>query len=354
MRDCINLGGVCQNKKTAYMPSFCFAILFILLFFHCISRETIKQYAKIVYKERKICYTMHMSTTTHTKKFYMHKISNLLNIQKIVTVHYQALEKNYTSALEEHDFWEINYADKEDIYVGIGEERIKLRQGEILFIKPNQPHYVESEDNEPNLFIISFTCRSESMSFFSDKKYAVPENYRYLLQNIMSEADGTFDLPEFDPDLNKLKLKEHPNLGGEQIIKNSLEILLIYMLRTAQKRAASQEFFVSKIEDSSELEDEIVRILRENIYGKFTLKDLSATLHYGTTRLCTFFREKTGKSIYQTYLKLKIDEAKKLIRKNKSFSEISDALCFDSISTFTFVFKKHVGMTPSEYRNSIK
>ncbi len=295
-----------------------------------------------------------MEKKTQAKKFYMHKISNLLNIQKIVTVHYQALGKNYVSPEEQHDFWEINYADKEDIYVGMGDEKLQLKQGEILFIKPNQPHYVESGDNEPNLFIISFSCRSESMSFFRDKKFAVPENYRYLLQNIMSEADGTFDLPDFDPDLNKLSLKENPNLGGEQVIKNSLETLLIYLLRTAQNRATAQEFFVSKIADSSELEDEIVRILRANVYGKFSLKELSATLHYGTTRLCTFFREKTGKSIYQTYLKLKIDEAKKLIRKNKSFSEISDLLCFDSISTFAFVFKKHVGMTPSEYRNSIK
>lgn len=297
---------------------------------------------------------MLMNKASEQKKFYMHKISNLLNVQKIVTVHYQALDKNYTSHEEEHDFWEINYADKEDIFVRIGEEKLLLKQGEILFIKPNQPHYVESVDKEPNLFIISFACRSESMNFFSDKKFAVPENYRYLLQNLMSEADGTFDLPEFDPSLNKLKMRENPNLGGEQIIKNSLEILLIYLLRTAQKKSTNQEFFVSKIADSSELQDEIVRILRENIYGKFSLQDLSAALHYGTTRLCTFFREKTGKSIYQTYLKLKIDEAKKLIRKNKSFAEISDLLCFDSISTFAFVFKKHVGMTPSEYRNSIK
>ncbi len=295
-----------------------------------------------------------MQTNTKVKKFYMHKISNLINVQKIVTVHYQALPVQYISTEEEHDFWEINYADKEDIVIGVDGERLHLKQGEIFFIKPNQPHFVESGKKEPNLFIISFTCRSESMNFFCDKKYAVPEGYRYLLQNIMSEADGTFELPDFDPDLNKLQLKENPNLGGEQIIKNSLETLLIYLLRTAQKRETSQEFFVSKIADSSELEDEIVRILRLKVYGKFSLRDLSNQLHYGTTRLCTFFRDKTGKSIYQTYLKLKIDEAKKLIRKNKSFSEISDLLCFDSLSTFASVFKRHVGMTPSEYRSSIK
>ena len=295
-----------------------------------------------------------MKELPQTKKFYMHKISNLLNVQKIVTIHYQALEKNYIFPEETHDFWEINYADKEDIFVILDGQRIELKQGEIIFIKPNQPHFVESGNKEPNLFIISFTCRSESMHFFADKKYSVPDNYRYLLQNIMAEATDTFDIPEFDPNLTELKLRENPNLGGEQIIKNSLETLLIYLLRSEQKRETAQEFFISKIADSSELEDEIVRILTKNIYGKFTLADLSNELHYGTTRLCTFFREKTGRSIYQTYLKLKIDEAKKLIRKNKSFSEITDLLCFDSISTFTFVFKKHVGMTPSEYRGSIK
>ncbi len=292
--------------------------------------------------------------TTNVKKFYMHKISNLINVQKIVTIHYQTLGKNYVFPEEKHDFWEINYVDKENVYIGIDGEKRELKQGEIVFIQPNQPHFVESGNKEPNLFIISFSCRSESMNFFGDKKYTVPENFRYLLQNIMSEAEQTFDLPDFDPHLNELRLKENPNLGGEQIIKNSLETLLIYMLRNAQKRSSSQEFFVSKIADSSELEDEIVRILRSKIYGKFTLADLSNELHYGTTRLCTFFKEKTGKSIYQTYLKLKIDEAKKLIRKNKSFADITDLLCFDSISTFAFVFKKHVGMTPSEYRNSIK
>lgn len=295
-----------------------------------------------------------MKDFTSEKKFYTHKISNLLNVQEIVTIHYQTLEKNYVFPEERHDFWEINYADKEDIIVDLDHEKIELKQGEILFIKPNAPHFVETRDKEPNLFIISFQCRSESMQFFKDKKFALPENYRYLLQNMMSEAKATFDLPDFDPNLNQLKLKENPNLGGEQIIKNALETLLIYLLRTAQNRPSSQEFFISKIADSSELEDEIVRILRSKIYGKFSLAELCKELHYGSTRLCTFFREKTGMTIYQTYLKLKIDEAKKLIRKNNAFADIAEKLCFDSLSTFAFVFKKHVGMTPSEYRNSIQ
>lgn len=284
----------------------------------------------------------------------MHKISNLLNIQKIVTIHYQELSKNYVSKEEKHDFWELIYADKEDIAIVRESERIPLCQGEMIFIKPNQPHFVESGKQEPNIFIVSFECRSESMQFFFDKKYSVPESYRYLLQNIMSEATETFVIPDFNPALNKLELKENPNLGGEQVLKNSLELLLIYILRAATGKSAPQEFFISKISSSTELQDEIVRILSSKIYDNFELDDLCRQLHYGKTYLCTFFREKTGMSIYQTYLKLKIDESKKLIRRKYTFSEIAEKLCFDSLSHFNYAFKKCVGMTPGEYKASIK
>lgn len=284
----------------------------------------------------------------------MHKISNLLNIQKIVTIHYQALPQRYVSREELHDFWEIIYADKDTVYVDLGGKKNFISQGEMLFIKPNEPHFVESRDRSANIFIISFTCHSESMSFFADKKYSVPENYRSLLQIIMSEARETFIIPDFDPDLNELKYNDKPNLGGEQIIKNSLESLLIYLLRIANSQKSSQEFFVSKINTSTELQDEIVRILSGKLYGKFCLQDLCTELHYGKTRLCTFFREKTGKSIYETYQKLKTDEAKKLIREGAAFTQIADKLCYDSVSSFNSSFKKHAGMTPGEYKESIK
>ena len=295
-----------------------------------------------------------MSSKPIAKQFYKHKISNLLNIQKIVTVHYQEPEKNYVSVEETHNFWEINYADKRDFFVFLGEEKHLLRAGEMIFIKPNQPHHIECQGEEANIFIVSFDCRSEGMSVFKDKKLRVPDEYRYLLQNIMTEAKETFVLPDFDPDLNKLELQESPNLGGEQVIKNSLELLLIYLLRMSDKRKSQPEFFISKVSSSDALQDEIVCFLSSKLYEKLTLEEICEKLHYGKTYLCTFFKEKTGSSIYRTYLKLKIDEAKKLIRRKRTFPDIANDLCFDSVSHFNYVFKRYTGMTPGEYKSSIK
>ena len=119
-----------------------------------------------------------------SKQFYMHKIANFLNVQKIVTIHYQKPERNYVSIEESHNFWELLYADKEEFYIHRADEVVLLKQGEIFFIEPKVPHYVESKGKEANIFIVSFECRSESISFFAGKRYSVPQEMKYLLEHI--------------------------------------------------------------------------------------------------------------------------------------------------------------------------
>jgi len=51
----------------------------------------------------------------------------------------------------------------------------------------------------------------------------------------------------------------------------------------------------------------------------------------------------------------KIQEAEKLISEKKyNFTQISDMLSFDNSHYFSRVFKRISGMTPTEYKNSVK
>ncbi|MBR1867897.1 MAG: AraC family transcriptional regulator [Clostridia bacterium] len=288
------------------------------------------------------------------KIFYKYKLSNLLNIDKIVTIHYQKLLKNYSFPEEKHNFWEIIYCDKNEITVYVENSPIDLKMGEMLFISPNLLHSVECNGKkDANIFIVTFDCKSKSMKYFKDKLFLVPSELRFLLSSIMTEAKNTFIIPDFDPNLSKLVLKENHNIGGEQIIKNNLEELLIKLIRIETAKPTSSEVFISKIEESVALEDEIIKLLEASVYKKITLDDISANLHYGKTTICKTFKKKTGKSIIGYYLELKIEESKKLIRSNTSFSEISSLLCFDSLPHFTKTFKRITGMTPREFKNSI-
>ena len=288
------------------------------------------------------------------KIFYTYKVESVLTISKIYTIHYQKLGKNYFYPEEKHDFWEIIYCDKNEVIVTVEGEERALKKGEIIFIPPNLTHSVECDKRlDANIFIISFSCKSKTMKYFVNRQFVLPEDLRFLLSSIMSEAKNTFVLPDFDPNLNKLVLKENANIGGGQIIKNNLEELLIKIIRFETSKPTSKEIFISKVETSSALEDEIVAILEGGLYESITLDDLCRALNYGKTTLCKTFKKKTGKSIISYYLELKIDESKRLIRDNKSFSEIANLLCFDSLPHFTKTFKKITSMTPREYKNSI-
>lgn len=288
------------------------------------------------------------------KTFYMYKISNLLNISEIVTIHYQKLSKTYSYPSESHDFWEIIYCDKNEMFVIADGVTHTLKKGEIIFIAPNKEHAVHSNGlSDPNIFIVSFVCRSKPMSYFRDKIFTVPEDLRFLLSSVMTEAKNTFVIPDFNPNLNRLALKPDANVGGAQIIKNNLEELFVKLIRVETAKPTSQAVFISKIEDSDALEDEIIGILERSVYGTVTLDEISGELHYGKTSLCQVFKKRTGKTIIGYYLELKIEESKRLIRENKTFSEISDLLGFDSLPHFTKTFKRVTTMTPREFKNSI-
>ena len=270
------------------------------------------------------------------KTFYMYRVSTLLSISKIVTIHYQKLSKNYVFPKEKHNFWEMIYCDKNNIYVNSDLGTTLLKRGEVIFLSPDEVHSVECDKKlDSNIFIISFVCKSKTINYF------------------MGEAKNTFVIPDFNPNLIKLELKPDPNIGGAQIITNNLEELLIKLIREETAKPTSSEIFISKVENSDALEDEIVRILEQNLYGKISLDKLSAELHYGKTTLCKTFRQRTGKSIINYYLELKIEESKKLIRENNSFGDISTLLRFDSLPHFTKTFKRMTSMTPRDYKNSI-
>jgi two-component system response regulator YesN len=63
------------------------------------------------------------------------------------------------------------------------------------------------------------------------------------------------------------------------------------------------------------------------------------------------FKDVKGVTIMQYYQNLKIKEAKILLDKNESATDIAEKLCFDSPQYFSKAFKKKVGKSPIEYKN---
>ena len=244
------------------------------------------------------------------------------------------------------------YAETESIFCSADGVKIILERGELLFHKPNEFHTLAANGkNAPNVFILSFVCKSESMKFFENKKFSLSPQLAKIMYSILEEGRRTFNIPYSDPNLKKMKLLPTPTLGGEQLIKNYLEIFLINLLREQTETEKGNSTFLPWKELSTKPIDDVTAILKENIYSTLTIEDICKKTAYSKAYLFRIFKAKTGKTIMAYFTELKIKQAKQLLRENDlSVKEISEKLAFSTPDYFTKTFKRITRLTPLAYK----
>lgn len=290
------------------------------------------------------------------KKYFKHKLQNLINVSKIITIHYFEFDKDFISDGESHDFWELVYAENESIICTAEQTEIKLEPKEILFHKPNEYHILSANgETAPNVLIISFACNSAAMRFFENKKLRLSDSQAALLYKILHYGKKTFDIPYSDPKLKKMEILPYATLGGLQMIKNYLEILLIDLITSQTEDNGKNDVFVRINVENSVSVEIVVNYLKKNIGRNLTIDEIAKNVYYGKSYLMRNFKVKTGKTVMQYFNELKIEEAKKLLRESKlPISQISENLGFGEPNYFSRVFKKITGFTPLQYKKHSK
>lgn len=286
------------------------------------------------------------------KHYFRHKLQNLIVVNKVITIHYFEFDKNFRAHEEAHDFWELVYADKESIVCTANDVQIPLAEGEMLFHKPNVRHALFANGKKaPNVCILSFECKSEAMRFFEDKKLRPDKSFVRFLYSIVEEGKRTFDIPFSSPECKKMNLLPTPTLGGEQIIKNYLELLLIHLMRSLTETAQGNDTFLTGGEFNSKPVTEVLHLLKEHTEGTLNIDEICAAVGYSRAYIFKEFKHTTGKSIMAYYTALKIKRAKQLLRERElSVREIAEKLGFDSANYFSKVFRAHTGQAPTAYQ----
>ncbi len=291
----------------------------------------------------------------------MDYVSTLLKeeivIKKIVSVHYFEYAKDYVYEGEKHDFWEFLYVDKGEVEVMAGSLGFKLKQGEIIFHKPNEFHNVWANGKvAPNLIVLSFESKSPAIKYYENKILPISDYEKNLLVQIINEAKEAF-ISELDITyLKKLEKRPESHFGCEQLIKIYLEQLLISMIRKGNSVNSSSRLSTAAKERSDhDLLKRITIFLTENVTKNITFDDVCRFSNLSRTSLKVLFKEKKGTGVIEYFKKLKIEEAKKMIREGQyNFTQISEILGYASIHYFSRHFKNVTDMTPSEYVLSVK
>ncbi len=276
-------------------------------------------------------------------------VKNVCTIDKLYSTYSYFHSKDFVFSGEYHDAWELVYVYSGNVIIETPEYKFSLSKNQAFLHSPNERHKIRSNNVCCSLLIFSFDCSCEEVYSISHK----PLNISPLLSNYLITAleEGLACLSG----KNNIPVRNLPvKFASEQVIKNTLELTLISLIRSNSCADTS-----NLIQKNAISNDQIVNLVldyfKEHIREKILLKDLSASVGYSSSHLSAIFQKATGMSIKAYLNKLRIDTAKELIaNQNMSIQQISDYLNFDSVQYFSLRFKKETGLTPSQYASFLK
>ncbi len=240
------------------------------------------------------------------------------------------------------------------IYSGLieGEKRIidEKRKKEIL--QENSEYYISYMKYNPYNFKYYKEKKIKQIIIFMNPIFI---NKHKL--NLLFPTKNTNLLTDFKNNLKQLSNNKIQNIFNEIMLDDKTGILKRLFLESK-----TLELLSFKLDTKRKIENNTVvkkiylaeKIITSNLHVQYTISMLSKEIYLNENTLKKEFKRLFGESIFKYSLKLRMDEAKKLLyQTNKPIYEIAETVGYKNSTHFTAAFKKQTRYTPKEFRNSI-
>lgn len=195
------------------------------------------------------------------------------------------------------------------------------------------------------------TLRVEVVQFFD--KYA---NSVFVDYGLQMESFCTLSL-------SIIRYVNEKNIRSELSERLSLDLLVNYnqVENLEAWERYCQELFHTIIEivkqkgtdQKFEISEKVDAYIESHLNGDLSLTNLAKQVHLSSYYLSRMYFSERGYHLSDKITELKITKAKQLLEEgSQKIYEIALALGFENIPYFSRFFKKQVGMTPQEYKES--
>lgn len=235
-----------------------------------------------------------------------------------------------------------------------GRSKYDYEEGSLVFISPGQLLELIRNSDVPNrkgwalLFhpdLIHGTNLGKQISDYSFFSYDIKEALH------ISERERKMVIECFEKiayEINR-PIDKH----SKRLIVNNIQLFLDYCLRFYDRQFITREHLNQGTIEQFERElNTYFKSDKPQTFGLPSVSYFADTLHLSANYFGDLVKKETGKSA-QEYIHLKIMNIAKdrILDASKSVSEIAYNLGFKYPQHFTRMFKKSIGVSPSEYRN---
>ncbi len=233
-----------------------------------------------------------------------------------------------------HMNFEIHIINKGHMLYEIANKEYTIKGGNMLIIPPGVTHCFKSATNGISKCAVVFSF--EDSQSISIKNECVLTTIPIAIQNNIQEIFSEYK--------NNL-------FFSQQLLENSIFNIVIHILRLM----GYKEDFIKENDIGEDYRILIAKqYVNDNLELNLSVSDVAASCYLSTKQLTRLFKKHENITPAE-YIRIKKTEyAEQLINEGFSLAEISEKLSFSSQYHFNSFFKKYSGMTPGEYRSSMR
>jgi len=227
------------------------------------------------------------------------------------------------------------YGADEILHFPRKEEAFGKQTMDIAAISDQLIQCFQSEDDEAMQQLIQEFSRDLIIHQYSDMEAYINALLKQLVEKLNVLMHTDIELQK----LPKIRINKNESFQNIELSLYYVLHVLFYPLRE------------ERIQNTSALAKQGMAYIRKNFRKPITLNDLAKHL-----KVSPFYVSKLIKSSYQknftdVVAEIRIEEAKRLLKEHHRVKEIAFEVGFQSQSYFAKMFKKIVGVTPSEYQD---
>lgn len=238
-------------------------------------------------------------------------------------------DANYAINRKKSRYFVLEYVVSGKGYLEINGKKHTIQQGAAYLLEPGSSHSYGADKNNP--------YKKYWVNFYGDIFIQIVETYGLSGTNVFNNVDLT-------KDFIKLFNLEKKSIYNSQIYKEAGSIIFSMLMKLVDAN--------EKKPKESSLATEIIRKLDSSITSNISIEQICSELYISKSKLMREFKKYYHTTPHEYLLNRKISLAKTILaNKYQSIRSIAERLDFADEHYFTNVFKKRVGMTPTQYRN---
>ncbi|MED3729273.1 helix-turn-helix domain-containing protein [Priestia filamentosa] len=292
------------------------------------------------------------------KELYTNQSNFIIESEKFLSKDKMIMVRQHTRFVDfpkhKHNYIEINYVYNGELNQKVGNQKINLKQGELLFLNQHIEHEIAAcatEDIIINFiiqpqffdFIFSFlTTENRISNFLINSLYNSTQNGQFLYFKV-SEVKSIQAL------IKKIIIEIMSSaFMSDSTVKLYMGLLIVELIKHADKAEHTEDYPVQHY-----LIVESLKYIDEN-FQKASLYELSSQLNQPHYALSKEIKKATNYTFKELLQEKRLSKAKELLEStNMPITTIIEQVGYDNVSYFYRIFKNKYNQTPKQFREHL-